>query len=143
MWWNDYSCNLPKGTHDIQNVVASSPLPGQISITGELISGSTATGNLVVVYSLNSSSSQDIHYIAKQVKGDRISLNVTGLTGAEYGVSIFALENGLPLPNVVASSKTVTILNGHQSWWILMHCIMTLQGLSIKYRWDTRAATTF
>ena len=48
----------------------------------------------MVVYSLNSSSSKDIHYIAKQAKFDRISLNVTGLTGAEYGVSTFALDNG-------------------------------------------------
>ena len=94
--------NLPKGTHDIQNVVASSQLPGQISVTGELISRAMATRVLVVVYSLNSSSSQDMHYIAKQAKGDRISLNVTGLTGAEYGVSTFALENGLPLPKLMS-----------------------------------------
>ena len=68
----------------------------------------------MVVYSLNSSSSQDIHYIAKQAKGDRISLNVTGLTGAEYGVSTFALENGLPLP----SPRNVAILsNSHRGLW--------------------------
>ena len=59
----------------------------------------------MVVYSLNSSSSQDIYYIAKQAKGDRISLNVTGLTGAEYGVSTFALENGQPFPRVVVSPR--------------------------------------
>ena len=106
--------NLPKGTHDVQNVVASSQLPGQISVNGELISGATATGVLVVVYSLNSSSSQDIHYIAKQAKGDRISVNVTGLTGAEYGVSTFALENGLPLPSVVISPKIIILLNSYQ-----------------------------
>ena len=72
---------------------------------------------LVVAYSFNSSSSQDIHYIAKQAKGDRISLNVTGLTGAEYGVSTFALENGLPIPGVVVSPRNVAISNSHQGLW--------------------------
>ena len=131
-WINyiEYSCNS-KGTHDIHNVVASSQFPGQIRVTGELIGGATATGVLVVVYSLNSSSSQDIQYIAKQAKGDMISLNVTGLTEAEYGVSTFALENGLPFPRVVASTKNIAVLNSRQSWWISMHCIMTLQGLPL------------
>ena len=100
------------GTHDIQNVVASSQLPGRISITGELVSESTATGVLVVVYSL--SSDNDIHYVTKPAKKDRISLNVTGLTGAEYGVSTFALENGLPFPSVVISPKIIILLNSHQ-----------------------------
>ena len=107
-----YGDTFVKGTHDIQNIVAISQLPGQISVTGELISGSTATGVLVVVYSLTNS--EDIHYIAKQTEGNIISLDVTGLTGAEYGVSTFALENGLPLPSVVTSPKNITVLNGHQ-----------------------------
>ena len=84
----------------------------------------------MVVYSLNSSSSQDIHYIAKQSKGNSISLDVTGLTGAEYGVSTFALENGLPLPRVVTSPRNIAVLKGYQGW-ISMHCIMTLQGLPL------------
>ena len=67
---------------------------------------------LVVVYSLTNSN--NIHYIAKQNEGNVISLNVSGLTGAEYGVSTFALENGLPLPSVVASPKNIVVLNGHQ-----------------------------
>ena len=113
-----YSCfNSPQGTHDIQNVFVSSQLSGQISVTGEFISGATATGVLVVVYSLNSSSSQDIHYIAKQAKGDRISLNVTGLIGVEYGVSTFALENGLPLSRVVTTPRNIAISNSHQGLW--------------------------
>ena len=134
-------CNSSKGTYDLQNVVAISQLPGQISVTGELISGATATGVLVVVYSLTNS--EDIHYIIEQAKGDRISLNVTGLTGAEYGVSTFALENGLPLPSVVASPKIIVVLNSHQGWWISMHCIIISQGLFIKCRRVTRAATTY
>ena len=133
-----YGDTFVKGTHDIQNVIAVSQIPGQISITGELISGAMATGVLVVVYS-----SEDIYYLAKQPEGNSIGLDVTGLTGAEYGVSTFALENGLPLPTVVASPKIIAILNSHQGWWISMHCVMILQGLSINYRWGTRAATTY
>ncbi len=70
----------------------------------------------MVVYSLTNSS--NVRYIAKQVEEDRIRLGVTGLTGTEYGVSTFALENGLPLPGVVALPKNITVLNSHQGWWI-------------------------
>ena len=66
----------------------------------------------MIVYSL--SNYNDLHYIFEQTKGDNISLDVTGLTGTEYGVSTFALENGLPLPGVVASPKNITLLNSYQ-----------------------------
>ena len=78
----------------------------------------------MVVYSLTDS--EDIHYIAKQTEGNVISLDVIDLTEAEYGVSTFALEKGLPLPSVVASPKNIVVLNSHQSWWISMHCMMIL-----------------
>ena len=107
--------NSFKGTHSIQNVVVHPSLPGQISVTGELIGRST-TGVLIVVYSLTNSS--DIHYVAKQVNDNNISLNVTGLIGAKYGVSTFALENGLPLRGVVTSPKNIAVLNSHQGWLI-------------------------
>ena len=69
----------------------------------------------MVVYSLTNS--EDIHYITKQAKFDKISLNVTGLTGAEYGVFTFALENGLPFPRVVASPRNITLSNSQQGLW--------------------------
>jgi hypothetical protein len=71
------------------------------------------------MYSLVNSSSEYIHYMVKQTEEDRISVNVTGLTGAEYGVSTFALENGLPFPGVVASPKNINITSSsHQGLWI-------------------------
>ena len=109
-------CNSTIGTHDIQNVFASSLLLGQIRVTGDLIGGSTATGVFVIVYSLTNYS--DVQYIAKQIEENSIRLDVTGLTGTKYGVSTFALENGLPFPRVVASPKTITVLNSHQGLWI-------------------------
>ena len=109
---NSINVNSSKGTHDIQNVVARSSLPGQISVRGDVISGATSTGVLVIVYSL--SNFDDLHYISEQTEGNSISLNVTGLTGTEYGVSTFAIEDGLPLPGAVASPKNITLLNSYQ-----------------------------
>ena len=58
------------GTHDIQNVtVAPSSLhPGQIRVTGDFVNGSTATGVLLIVYSLTNES--DVHYVAKPKEQD-------------------------------------------------------------------------
>ena len=67
----------------------------------------------MIVYSLTNAN--DIHYVSEQTEGDSISLDVTGLTGTEYGVSTFALENGLPLPGVVASPKNITLQSSPQS----------------------------
>ena len=59
------------GTHDIQNVTVSSPLPGQIRVTGDLVDGSNATGMLLILYSPTNVS--HVHYIAKQTEqGDSV-----------------------------------------------------------------------
>ena len=97
----------------------------------------------MVVYSLNSSSSQDIHYIAKQAKRNRISLNVTGLTGAEYGVSTFALENGLPIPGVVVSPKSISISNSHQGLWTYNYHSIIKLIYKEYYRQGTAAVNTY
>ena len=110
---------LIKGSHDIQNVIIRNSLPGQIRVTGELVDRSIATGVFVVLYSLTNS--EDVRYIAKQTEGDKISLIVTGLTGAEYRVSTFAFENGLPFPRVVTSPRNIRILlSSHQGWSVIM-----------------------
>ena len=70
----------------------------------------------MIVYSL--SNYNDPHYISEQTEGNSISLDVTGLTGPEYGMSAFALENELPLPGVVASPKNITVLISHEGLWI-------------------------
>ena len=79
---------------------------------GNFIDGSTATGMFLIVYSLTNES--DIHYHAinkgnEQNNKLNISINVTGLAGTEYGISVFALENGLPFPRVVTSPRTVIL----------------------------------
>ena len=62
---------------------------------GGFVDGSTATEMLLIIYSLTNES--DVYYIAKQAEGNIISIDVTGLTRTQYGVSMFALESGLPL----------------------------------------------
>ena len=77
---------------------------------GSFIDGSTATGVFLIVYSLTNES--DIHYHAINKENEwnnNISINVTGLTGTEYGISVFALENCLPFPRVVTSQRTVIL----------------------------------
>ena len=99
------------GTHHIQNIISISSHPGQISITGNFIDGSTATGVFLIVYSFTNES--DIHYHAihkGNEQNNNISINVIGLTATEYGISVFALENGLPFPRVVTSPRTVIVL---------------------------------
>ena len=56
------------GTHDIQNItsVADTSVPGQIRVMATFVDGSTATGVLVIVYSMTAES--DIQYIVKQTE---------------------------------------------------------------------------
>ena len=100
--------NFITGTHDIQNVTVSPPLPSQIRVMGDFIDGSIASGMLLIIYSLTNES--DVYYIAKQAERN-FSMDVTGLAGTQYGVSVFALENGLPYPRVVTLPKNVTVAN--------------------------------
>ena len=105
------------GTHDIQNISVTSPHPGEIRVTSELINGSTATGALIIIYSLTNDS--DVHYVIITADPERtvaIDASVSvGLNGGEYGVSIFALENGgLPFIRVAALPKTVQVNGSEQ-----------------------------
>ena len=98
------------GTHEIQNIISISSHPGQISIMGNFIVGSTATGVFLIVYSLTNESDMLYHAINKEnEQNNNISINVTGLTGTEYGVSVFALENGVPFHRVVTLPTNLTV----------------------------------
>ena len=62
-----------------------------------------------MVYSLTNDSDIQYVYIAKQPELNTVIKNVTGLTGIEYGVSSFALENGVPFPRVVTLPINITV----------------------------------
>ena len=110
-WAKIYETYHIVGTHHIQNIISISSHPGEISIMGNFIDGSTATGVLLIIYSLTNDSDILYHAINKgNGQNNNISINVTGLIGTEYVVSVFALENGLPFPRVVTLPRTVTVI---------------------------------
>ena len=94
------------GTHDIQNVTVDS---SQIRVRGDFIDQSTATGALVMIYSLNNDT--DVYYIEVDKGTEQyIDVNVTDLTGTEYGVSVFTMENHrLPFPRIVTLPEIVNV----------------------------------
>ena len=72
----------------------------EVRVTGDFINGSTATGLLIMVYSLTDDS--DVNYIYNSYE-QSIVASMTGLTGSQYGVSVFVVEeNGLPFSRVAA-----------------------------------------
>ena len=110
------------GTHDIQNISVSSPLPGMVRVTGDFIQGSTATGLLVIVYS--QSDNCDIQYVNSEYPGQNIDITVAGLTSGQYGVSVLVLENGVPVLRVATLPQTVYMdVQTQQSMHMYMqHC---------------------
>ena len=85
---------------------------GEIRVRGDFVDQATATGALVIVYSLSNDS--DVHYNNSKRSVDKssdknVDINVTSLTGTQYGVSVFALDNGLPFPRVVTLPVIVDV----------------------------------
>ena len=98
------------GTFDVQNILVTSPIPGELRVTGNFIDGSAAIGLLVIVYSLINDS--DVHYLSGRVHSQMIEASVSGLTDTQYNVSIFVIEkNGLPLSRVAALPTLIMIKN--------------------------------
>ena len=111
------------GTHDFQNMSVSSPLPGQIRVTGYFIQESTATGILIIVYSLTNKSESDVHYISKgreQSTESNIIISVLGLNGSLYGLSSFTMENGLPFREVASIPKKLVVDNNQGSCCVVI-----------------------
>ena len=121
------------GTHDIQNILVTSPTPGELRVTGNFIDRSTAIGLLVIVYSLTNDS--DVHYLSGRVHSQMIEANMSGLTDSQYNVSIFVIEeNGLPLSRVAAlpilikNNSTGNKLNMYV-WHSRLHCNIVYIGV--------------
>ena len=62
------------GTLAIQNVSVTFPLPGQIRVTGHFVDGFTATGVILIIYSLNNNS--NVHYIDKDKEQRSVSVTI-------------------------------------------------------------------
>ena len=78
---------------------------GEIRVIGIFVDGSTATGALIIVYSLTNDS--DVRYITTGLE-QRIDVNVRDLHGSIYGVSAFVLEDGVPFNRTVTMPKSVS-----------------------------------
>jgi hypothetical protein len=99
------------GSHDFQNVTVNSFGPGEINVTGDFIPGSSAIGILTVVYSADSESNIDYHFI------DRSSIHTTtsmsNLPSGQYEVSMFVVEgNGLPFNRSATAPRNVSLVEG-------------------------------
>ena len=105
------SCNV--GTHDIQNVSVSSPIPDQVSVTGEFIQGSRATGVLITAVS---ETGLEHHLISRNDSGNGIDGVISGLPGDQYTmlpVSVFVVsEDGLPFERTATKPRRITVENG-------------------------------
>ena len=115
-----FSClyaSLP-GTHAIQNISVSSPLSGQVRVTGDFVQGSTATGVLIIVYTLINDS--DIHYISDNTNHS-VDVRVSGLSGTEYNISTYTLEDDLPFSRAVGLPKNVSLNNSNNSQGMCGH----------------------
>ena len=82
-------------------------------MTGDFIDGSTATGLLIIIYSLTNDS--DVHYIyiaegSTLQQSKSVDMNVTSVAGGVYVISVFVVEeNGLPFERVAMSPKLVAV----------------------------------
>ena len=81
------------GTFAVQNVSVSSGAPGELHVTANFLTNTSAIGMLAIVYSIENDS--DIHYAETRLP--QTAIDLTGLSGSAYSTSVFTIEeNGLP-----------------------------------------------
>ena len=53
-FWDPVSCvaTVITGTHDVQNITASSPQPGVVTVTGDIVKGSNVTDLVLYIFSV-------------------------------------------------------------------------------------------
>jgi hypothetical protein len=97
------------GTFAVQNVSVSSGAPGELEVTGDFLTNTSAVGMLAIVYSTDNDS--DIHYTEARLPQTEIHL--TGLTGTAYSTSVFDIqENGLPFNQAATLPISINITQG-------------------------------
>ena len=100
------------GTYDIQNISVSSPSPGEVRVTGDFIDGSTATGLLVIIYSLNNESDVHYHNVSRTSHEQRFEDHFTALYGDRYNISVFVLDEvGQLFTTAAANPKNVSVVS--------------------------------
>ena len=97
---------LYAGTHDIQNVsVTSYKQTGEVHVCGVFVTGTSATGALIMIYS----NELTRYHLAPRGDNGRLDTAIPNLPGGAYKVSVFTIEeNGLPFERVVTRPMNVT-----------------------------------
>jgi hypothetical protein len=97
------------GTFAVHNVSVTSGAPGELEVTGDFLTNTSAAGMLAIVYSTDNDS--DIHYTEARLPQTEIHL--TGLTGTAYSTSVFDIqENGLPFNRTAHYLREIDIRRG-------------------------------
>ena len=116
------SC-LSVGTFAVHNISATSGAPGELRVNGDFIANTSAVGMLAIVYSTGNDS--DIHYT--EVRLPQTEIQLAGLSGDTYSISVFTLEeNGLPFNQSAHYLRKIDI---HTGIYLILHvctCIVTL-----------------
>lgn len=101
---------LHAGTHDIQDVSITSPLPSKIRMTGYFIKGSTATGVMVAI---PNASEIKFHLLVRDRNQLELDDTVSNVEGGQHSVSTFVVdENGLPVNRAATMPQTVMVEKG-------------------------------
>ena len=98
------------GTHEIQNISVSSPLPGQVRVTGDFLEGSAATGVLVTIVN----ESDVLHRLSTKGNNENeVEMTISGLAAGQYTVSVFVLgTHGIPLKRAATKPRQVSVESG-------------------------------
>ena len=100
------------GTHDVQNILVSSPQPGEVKVAGDFIDESTATGVLAVFVDLSTSKIL-YHLIKRGNNKQQLDDTIQGVVGGEHSISFFVVEeSGLPFNRTALMPIVVNVENG-------------------------------
>ena len=97
------------GTFAVQNISVTSVAPGELQVTGDFITNTSAVGMLAIVYSTDNDS--DIHYTEARLPQTEIHL--TGLSENTYSISVFDMQHhGLPFNQAATLPTSANISQG-------------------------------
>ena len=99
------------GTHDVQNILVSSPHAGSITVTGNFIQGSAAIGVLIIT--INGTNGTQYHLYHRNGNNAQVEDTISGLAGGYHKVSALILEqSGYPFNRTATTPKSVLVING-------------------------------
>ena len=108
MYMLSFSPNL--GTHDVYDITVSSPLPGVVMVTGDVVVGSTSTGILAIIYSSHSDFNVSYRSVPHNSTQPGVYSVGVELPSDQYEVAVFVVEeSGEPFLRAASRPKPVLI----------------------------------